>query len=46
MFNVSYKLVSQNENYINSLRNYKMNNDKLEGVFIINEHGNYKPVRQ
>lgn len=44
MFNLSYKLVSQNENYIKSLRDYEINNAKLDGVFIMNEYGNYKPV--
>lgn len=44
MFNISYKLVFQNENYKQSLRNYNINKDKLDGVFIINECGNYKPV--
>lgn len=45
MFNVTYKLVSQTENYCQSLKNYIINKDKLEGVFMINECGNYKPVR-
>lgn len=44
MFNISYKLVSQNKNYKQSLINYKMNKEKLDGIFIINECGNYKPV--
>lgn len=45
MFNVSYKFVSQVENYKKSLRDYNTNKQKLDGVFIINTHGNYKPVR-
>lgn len=45
MLNISYKLVSQNEHYKQSLRNYNTNKEKLEGVFLINECGNYKPVR-
>lgn len=46
MLNVSYTLVSQNENYKQSLRNYNTNKQKLDGVFIINKCGNYKPVIQ
>lgn len=45
MLNISYKSVSQVENYKQSLKNYNTNKDKLEGVFIINEFGNFKPVR-
>lgn len=45
MFNVSYTLVCQNENYNRSLRNFEINKEKLDGVFIINECGHYKPVR-
>lgn len=45
MFDVTYKLVSQTENYCLSLKNYIINRDKLDGVFMINESGNYKPVR-
>lgn len=44
MFNISYKLVSEKENYEQSLRNYNMNKKKINGVFVINECGNYKPV--
>lgn len=44
MFNISYKLVSQIENYNQSLINYKMDKEKLDGIFLINECGNYKPV--
>ncbi|VVC36257.1 Immunoglobulin-like fold [Cinara cedri] len=43
MFNVTYKLVSQTENYYQSLKNYAINKEKLNGVFIIKECGNYKP---
>lgn len=44
MFNISYKLVSQDESYKKSLRNYYTNKKKLNDVFLINEHGNYKYV--
>jgi len=44
MLNISYKLVSQIENYKRSLRNYTINKDRLEGFFKIDECGNYKPV--
>lgn len=44
MLNISYKLVSENENYEQSLRNYNITKNKLDGVFLINECGNYKPV--
>ncbi|XP_025195925.1 LOW QUALITY PROTEIN: uncharacterized protein LOC112595057 [Melanaphis sacchari] len=43
MLNISYKLVSQIENYERSLKNYNINKNRLEGYFIINECGNYKP---
>lgn len=45
MLNISYKSVSQNENFKQSIKNNNINKDKLEGVFIINEFGNFKPVR-
>lgn len=45
MFNITYKLASQTKNYHQSISNYNTNKDKLEGVFMINEYGNYKPVR-
>lgn len=45
MLNISYKLVSQIENYERSLRNYNINKEKLEGYFKIDERGNYKSVR-
>lgn len=45
MFNISYKNVSENERYKQSLRSYDVNKEKLEGVFLINECGTYKPVR-
>lgn len=45
MFNICYKFVSQSENYKQSLNNYNVNKDKLDGIFLINECGNYKPVR-
>lgn len=44
MFNISYTFVSQIENYKQSLNNYYINKDKLDGIFIINQCGNYKPV--
>jgi len=44
MLNVSYTLVSQNEKYKQSLHNYNTNKHKLDGVFMINKCGNYKPV--
>lgn len=44
MFNISYTFVSQIENYKQSLNNYYINKDKLDGIFIINKCGNYKPV--
>lgn len=44
MLNISYKSVSQNENYTQLIKNYNINKNKLEGVFIINECGNFKPV--
>jgi len=45
MLNISYKLVSQIENYERSLRNYNINKERLEGYFKIDECGNYKSVR-
>lgn len=45
MLNISYKSVSQDENYKQSIKNYNINKNKMEGVFIINEFGNFKPVR-
>lgn len=45
MLNISYKFVSQIENYERSLRNYNINKERLEGYFRIDECGNYKSVR-
>lgn len=45
MFNISYEFVSQNENYKKSLKDYNVNKNKLAGIFLINECGNFKPVR-
>jgi len=44
MLNITYKLVSQIENYERSLRNYNINKDRLQGYFKIDECGNYKSV--
>lgn len=44
MLDVSYTLVSENEIYKQSLLNYNTNKQKLDGVFMINKCGNYKPV--
>lgn len=45
MLNVKYKLTIQNEKYEESLKNYNICKEKLEELFLINEHGTYKPVR-
>jgi len=45
MLNISYKFVSEIENYERSLKNYNMNKKRLEGYFKIDEYGNYKSVR-
>jgi len=45
MLNISYKFVSEIENYERSLKNYNINKKRLEGYFKIDEYGNYKPVR-